>query len=100
MKDERILIFKVKNPCTDNCEIKDIQSCKTCNVNKRYKKAITYDKAIEKMARAMCGLEVNCSECDFKTDENRCKRFIAIPTDCGYNYYELAEAALKALLEG
>ena len=80
-KEERILIFKVKNPCSDNCEIKDITSCKTCNVKKRYYEAKTYDTAIEKMAKAI--------------DEaylNRNKDYI-------FHFGLLAEAALKALLE-
>ena len=75
--EEKILIFKVKNPCSDNCEIKDIQSCKTCNVKKRYDKAITYDTTIEKMAKALCADDV-----------------------IREGYYQMAEAALQALLEG
>ena len=88
MKEERILIFKVENPCSDNCEIKDITSCKTCNVKKRYYEAKTYDTAIEKMAKAMCkqgGIceATSCGDC----------------TDWMGEISELAEAALKALLE-
>ena len=96
MKEERILIFKVENPCSDNCEIKDITSCKTCNVKKRYYEAKTYDTAIEKMARAMCMRNnQNCKECNFYKDKNRCKKYIS-----GTSAYPLlAEAALKALLE-
>ena len=83
-----------------NCEkakLVNEQICANCK-HAKYR-GLPYDTAIEKMARAMCSLEINCCECSYKNDENRCTEFLRIPTDCGYNYYELAEAALKTLLE-
>lgn len=84
-KEERILIFKVENPCSDNCEIKDIQSCKTCNVKKRYYEAKTYDTTIEKMARAIY------FEIEKETE--------TIKSKYTFSSKKFAEAALKALLE-
>ena len=83
-----------------NCEkakLVNEQICANCK-HAKYR-GIPYAEAIEKMAKAMCCLEGNCHQCPYEHNVNMCKEFLTIPTDCGYNYYELAEAALKALLE-
>ena len=101
MKEEKISIFKIKNPCTNNCGLKDIQSCKTCNVKKQYDEAISYDTAIEKMAKGICRrvynkrCKENCKDCDIKSREKILRETF------GMNQIWLgqAKAALNALLE-
>lgn len=90
-KEERIYIrqYGEDNPC-DACEYKSGDECDFCVKNYEWNASITRQEAIEKMAKAICSHKVGkCPEKEFHC--NNC---------WADSNYAIAEAALKALLEG
>lgn len=82
--------------CTKNTAWKPItkDACKNCKEG-RYQ-GLTREKAIEKIAKAICRTYgEDCETCRFNGNEKGCKRYLEFR-----NYIAMAEAALNALLEG
>lgn len=76
MKDERIFIQSFRNrPCVDCPAASNMKNC-TCPDLHRFSHGINKSEAIEKMAKALCADDVIRD-----------------------GYYQMAEAALNALLE-
>lgn len=122
MGEKRILCTKVSGECRCFNEVKeddlwtsetDVPGCYCCRNNgweritkdkcksctKAEYEGITRERAIEKMAKALCKMDYTdcsgCSGCAFKDKPKECKSFLK-----DFDFYEQAEAALDALLGG
>ena len=91
MSEKKILCMEMESPCV-KC---GSNLCSICVAIKRYKSWPTREQAIKKMAKAFCSLYSECSVCAFKDNPKECKALLKRS-----DFYEQAEAALNALLEG
>lgn len=100
-KEERIVltvnVFK-EHPCAD-CGNPYKPNCgngkfPACDLKRKYKKGLTKETAIERMAKAMCSSDgESCKQCAVKNNKHACKSVLHDEL-----FMQYAKSALNALL--